>query len=185
MNQDSKKAQLKFLLQYQTLLASSLERIRAYFMKKHKTDVEELSRRQYVVNASAYHTFLSATAMYKAMKELHQYIEEYKAFQDSVLKRNQCVRVCVNHNLTRDRFYSHILMLDEVKSEEPGFYKLAMEIRTHLNDLRKRSDNSKSKKTRRETVVTIVAPAKKPVKKAAKKVVKKVGKSATRKKSVR
>jgi hypothetical protein len=119
------------------------------------------------------------------MKELHQYIEEYKAFQDSILKRNQCVRVCVNHNLTRDRFYSHILMLDEVKSEEPGFYKLAMEIRTHLNDLRKRSDNSKSKKTRRETVVTIVAPAKKPVKKAAKKVVKKVGKSATRKKSVR
>ncbi len=186
MNQDSKKAQLKLLLQYQTLLVSSLERIRAYFMKKHKTDVEELSRRQYVVNAAAYHTFLSATAMYKAMKELNQFIEEYKTFQDSILKRNQCVRVCVNHNLTRDRFYSHILMLDEVKSEEPGFYKLAMEIRMHLNDLRKQLENAKSKKPRRKTVVTIVAPAKKPAKKvakkAAKKVAKRVGKTASRKK---
>jgi hypothetical protein len=182
MNQDSKKAQLKLLLQYQTLLASSQERIRAYFMKKHKTDVEELSRRQYVVNAAAYHTFLSATAMYKAMKELHHYIEEYKAFQDSILKRNQCVRVCINHNLTRDRFYSHILMLDEVKSEEPAFFKLAMEIRTQLNDLRNQLDNAKSKKPRRKAASTKVAPAKKSAKKAAKKATKSAVKSVVRKK---
>lgn len=178
MNQDSKKAQLKLLLQYQTLLASSQERIRAHFMKKHKTDVEELSRRQYVVNASAYHTFLSATAMYKSMKELHHYIEEHKALQDSILKRNQCVRVCINHNLTRDRFYTHILMLDEVKSEEPGFYKLAMEIRTQLNDLRKQLENVKTTKPRRKVAPAKVAPAKKAAKKAAKRAVK----SAARKK---
>jgi|GEM_PF-3110131 len=178
MNQDSKKAQRKLLLQYQTLLASSQERIRAHFMKKHKTDVEELSRRQYVVNAAAYHTFLSATAMYKAMKELHQYIEEYKALQDSILKRNQCVRVCINHNLTRDRFYSHILMLDEVKSEDPGFYKLAMEIRSQLNDLRKQLQNVKVTKPRRKVAPAKVAPAKKAAKKLAKRPVK----SAARKK---
>jgi hypothetical protein len=147
-------------------------------MKKHKTDVEELSRRQYVVNASAYHTFLSATALYKSIKELLHYIEEHKALQDSILKRNQCVRVCVNHNLTRDRFYTHILMLDEVKSEEPGFYKLAMEIRKQLNDLRKQLENVKTTKPRRKVAPAKVAPAKKAAKKAAKRAVK----SAARKK---
>ncbi|MCK6641679.1 MAG: hypothetical protein L6Q81_16495 [Bacteroidia bacterium] len=178
MNQDSKKAQLKLLFQYQNLLAASQERIRAYFIKKHKTDVEELSRRQYVVNASAYHTFLSATAMYKAMSELHQYLEECKNFQDSILRHNQCIRVCTNHNLTRDRFYSHILMLDEVKSEDSGFYKLAMEIRTQLNDLRKQLENVKTTKPRRKVAPAKVVPAKKAAKKAAKRSVK----SAARKK---
>ena len=64
-------------------------------------------------------------------------------------------------------------MLDEVKSEEPGFYKLAMEIRTQLNDLRKQLANVKTTKPRRK-----VAPAKKAAKKAAKRAVK----SAARKK---
>lgn len=173
MNQDSKKAQLKLLFQYQNLLAMSQERIRAYFIRKHKTDVEELSRRQYVVNAVAYHTFLSATAMFKAMAELHQHLEECKSFQDSILKRNQCVRVCINHNLTRDRFYSHILMLDEVKAEDPGFYKLAMEIRSQLNELRTQLDKSKFAKPHRKKEATKISTTGKAVKKPVKRVAKK------------
>jgi hypothetical protein len=173
MNQDPKKAQLKLLFQYQKLLAASKERIRAYFIKKHQTDVEELSRRQYIVNADAYHTFLSATAMFKSLVELHQYLEECKVFKDSVLKRNQCIRYCINHNLTRDRYYSHILMLDEVKTEEAGFYKLAMEVRTQLNDLRNRLDKVKSLTSRRKSEKAKKSPAKKAAKKATKRVAKK------------
>jgi hypothetical protein len=125
------------------------------------------------VNSAAYHTFLSATAFYLALGELNAYLEEWQHVKDSVMKHNQCVRMCLNHNITRDRFYTHILMMDEVKTEEPAFYKLAMEVRTQLNDLRNRLDKVKSLTSRRKSEKTKKSPAKKAAKKATKRVAKK------------
>jgi hypothetical protein len=169
MNQDPKKSQLKVILQYKSLLVASQQRIREHFIKKHKTDIQELARRQYVVNSAAYHTFLSATAFYLALGELNAYLEEWQLVKDSVMKHNQCVRMCLNHNITRDRFYTHILMMDEVKTEEPAFYKLATEIRGQLNMLRMQLEKAKTSKVERVAVKAKSTPAKKAVKRAAKK----------------
>lgn len=200
MNQDPKKIQLKFILQYQSLLIQSRQRIRAYFMQKHKVDIDELIRRQYVVNAQAYHTFLSATALYRALTELGAYLEEWKVVQESVMKHNQCVRMLINHNITRDRFYSHILMLDEVKPEEREFYTLATDIRMKIAALRehliKAKNSTPLRKVRKPASVALInagrsrksKAAEKKVKvakkkvKAPKKAAKKVGKSGARKK---
>lgn len=193
MNQDPKKTQLKIILQYQSLLVQSRQRIREYFMQKHKVDIDELIRRQYVVNAAAYHTFLSATALYKSLAELGAYVQEWKAVQESVMKHNQCMRMLINHNITRDRYYSHILMLDEVKSEERGFFTLATDIRMKIAALREQLIKAKNstpiRKLRKPASVSLInarrpgksITAKKKVKVAKKKVKVSKKKTSTRK----
>jgi hypothetical protein len=186
MNQDTQKKQLKIILQYHSVLVQSRQRMRTYFMQKHKVDLDVLIRLQYVIQPTAYHTFLSATAMYKVMTELGTYLNEWKVMKNSIMKHNQCVRTLINHNITRDRYYSHILMMDEVKTEEPGFFTLAKDIRMNIAALREQLIKAKNstplRKLRKPASVSLInarRPEKSLTTKKKVKVAKK--KTATRK----